>query len=75
MPFISSCDWAKADNLRGFVGNDETPQVEVPLELWGKIEQAGTVIGKTSPYSNIDAAGIKATADSDGYFVFGFLYM
>lgn len=71
-PFLSSCDWAKADNLRGFVNGEDAPQAEAPLELWGKIEQAGTIIGKTTPYSNIDAAGIKATADSDGYFVFGF---
>lgn len=72
LPFISSCDWAKADNLRGFVGEEDKPAKDIPLEFHGKAEQASTMIGKTIPFSVIDAAGIRTTADSDGYFVFGF---
>ncbi len=67
--FLNSCDGAIAHS----VGNEaEVKQFIVPLEIYGFAMQSGTIVGKTVPFSKIDAGGIATAADKDGDFVFGF---
>lgn len=67
--FLNSCDGAVALS----VGNEtQVQKYVVPLEIYGFAMQSGTIVGKTVPFSKIDAGGINTSADKDGDFVFGF---
>ena len=53
----------------------QTPNVRLaplPLILRGMPQQSGVLVGETVPNAIIDAAGIAATAGSDGRFIIGF---
>lgn len=48
------------------------PITDVPLELRGRFIQAGVVIGKTIPFSQIEYMEANFKANKDGDFVIGF---
>jgi murein DD-endopeptidase MepM/ murein hydrolase activator NlpD len=68
---LSGCDWAKASDV---ITQNQAPtnQVVINAQFWGEASQSSTIIGRTTPNSEIDAGGIITKADNDGYFVFGF---
>lgn len=69
---LTSCnkDTSK-DETQAQKDTDPNNYNSVPIQISGKLEQSATFVGKTVPFSEVDAAGVKTNADKDGYFVFG----
>lgn len=79
---LNACDWAKAATIAEQVAHantnnpneTNTPTSVRPtpsLTLRGEAKQSAIIIGKTEPFSKIDAGGIDTEADANGDFVFG----